>query len=81
MRRVVEVHTFDRLALDEHQAEAALNPLARGAQALMAPGGEDLLMPTLTEDSGTAEHVTERLQALLDEGSSTTSSSSFRPAT
>ena len=68
MRRVVEVHTFDRLALDEHQAEAALNPLARGAQALMAPGGEDLLMPTLTEDSGTAEHVTERLQALLDEG-------------
>ena len=42
MRRVVEVHTFDRLALDEHQAEAALNPLARGAQALMAPGGEDL---------------------------------------
>ncbi len=25
-------------------------------------------MPTLTEDSGTAEHVTERLQALLDEG-------------
>ena len=40
MRRVVEVHTFDRLALDEREAEAALNPLARGAQALVAPGGE-----------------------------------------
>jgi alkanesulfonate monooxygenase SsuD/methylene tetrahydromethanopterin reductase-like flavin-dependent oxidoreductase (luciferase family) len=70
MRRVVEVHTFDRLALDEREAEAALNPLARGAQALMAPGGEEALMPTLTAHSGTASQVTDHLQALLAEGRS-----------
>lgn len=70
MRRVVEVHTFDRLALDEFEAEAALNPLARGAQALLAPGGEAALMPALTANSGTASHVTERLQAVLAEGRS-----------
>ncbi len=70
MRRIVEVHTFDRLVLDEREAEAALNPLARGAQALVAPGGEAALMPMLTTDSGTAGQVTERLQALLAEGRS-----------
>jgi alkanesulfonate monooxygenase SsuD/methylene tetrahydromethanopterin reductase-like flavin-dependent oxidoreductase (luciferase family) len=68
MRRIVEVHVLDRLALDEREAEAALNPLARGAQALMAPGGEEALMPMLTADSGTASHVTERLQELLATG-------------
>ncbi len=70
MRRIVEVHTFDRLALDEREAEAALNPLALGAQALMAPGGEAALMPMLTGDSGTVAHVTEHLQALLADGRS-----------
>jgi alkanesulfonate monooxygenase SsuD/methylene tetrahydromethanopterin reductase-like flavin-dependent oxidoreductase (luciferase family) len=70
MRRIVETHTFDRLALNEREAEAALNPLARGAQALMEPGGEAALMPALTEHSGTAAQVTERLQAVLDEGRS-----------
>jgi len=68
MRRIVEVHVLDRLALDEREAEAALNPLARGAQALMAPGGEAALMPMLTADSGTASHVTESLQAMLADG-------------
>jgi len=68
MRRVVEVHTFDRLALDEEEAEAALNPLARGAQALVSPGGEAALMPTLTADSGTVSQVTEALQAMLADG-------------
>jgi len=70
MRRIVEVHTFDRLALDEREAEAALNPLARGAQALMSPGGEEALMPMLTADSGSVSHVTDCLQALLAEGRS-----------
>ena len=64
----MEVHVLDRLALDEREAEAALNPLALGAQALMAPGGEEALMPMLTADSGTVSHVTERLQALLESG-------------
>ena len=36
--------------------------------ALMAPGGEEALMPMLTADSGTVSHVTERLQALLESG-------------
>jgi alkanesulfonate monooxygenase SsuD/methylene tetrahydromethanopterin reductase-like flavin-dependent oxidoreductase (luciferase family) len=70
MRRIVEVHTFDRLALDEREAEAALNPLALGAQALMAPGGEEALMPMLTAHSGTVAQVTEALQALLADGRS-----------
>jgi alkanesulfonate monooxygenase SsuD/methylene tetrahydromethanopterin reductase-like flavin-dependent oxidoreductase (luciferase family) len=70
MRRIVEVHTFDRLVLDEHDAEAALNPLARGAQALVAPGGEAALMPMLTAHSGTASQVTDHLQELFADGRS-----------
>jgi len=69
MRRVVHVHTFDRLALSEHDAEAALNPLARGAQALLADGG-DKLLPMLTANSGTPAQVVERLRAYIAEGRS-----------
>ena len=67
MRRIVHVHTFDRLMLDEQQTEAALNPLARGAQALMSPGG-DALLPMLTKHSGTPQQVIEFLQEYLDSG-------------
>ena len=37
MRRIVDTHTLDRLALDEDQAEAALNPLAAGPSRSWAP--------------------------------------------
>ncbi len=67
MRRVVNVHVNDRLALDEQQAEAAMNPLARGAAALMAPGG-DAMLPTLTANSGTPAQVRDRLRAYADTG-------------
>jgi alkanesulfonate monooxygenase SsuD/methylene tetrahydromethanopterin reductase-like flavin-dependent oxidoreductase (luciferase family) len=60
MRRIVNVHTFDHQVLDPLQAEAALNPLARGAYALTAPGG-DALLPELTKDSGTPSEVRDRL--------------------
>ena len=70
MRRIVEVHTFDRLALNEREAEAALNPLARGAQAVLQPRGEDQIMPILTADSGSVAHVTERLQEMFANGRS-----------
>jgi alkanesulfonate monooxygenase SsuD/methylene tetrahydromethanopterin reductase-like flavin-dependent oxidoreductase (luciferase family) len=67
MKRIVHVHTFDKLMLDDAQAEAALNPLARGAQALMGPGG-DAMLPELTRHSGTPEQVAEFLQGYLDTG-------------
>ena len=51
--------TFDRLALDDEQAEAALNPLAHRAVALMEADG-DAALPELTADSGTPAHVRER---------------------
>jgi alkanesulfonate monooxygenase SsuD/methylene tetrahydromethanopterin reductase-like flavin-dependent oxidoreductase (luciferase family) len=70
-RRVVHVHTFDRLALDEEQAEYALNPLARGAQAMMAEGGDALIAPRVV-NSGTPAEVTERLSAFFAEGRSDT---------
>jgi alkanesulfonate monooxygenase SsuD/methylene tetrahydromethanopterin reductase-like flavin-dependent oxidoreductase (luciferase family) len=70
MRRIVNVHTFDRLALDEYQAEAALNPLARGAQALMEPGGRENILPMMVQHSGTAARVTEHLQSIIDDGKS-----------
>ena len=44
-----------------------MNPLARGAQALMAPGG-DALLPMLTANSGTPAQVRERLQQYLATG-------------
>jgi alkanesulfonate monooxygenase SsuD/methylene tetrahydromethanopterin reductase-like flavin-dependent oxidoreductase (luciferase family) len=69
MRRIVQVHTFDRMVLDEFQAEAALNPLGRGAQALMAPGG-DAMLPMLTANSGTPEQVIDRLAEYFAEGRS-----------
>jgi alkanesulfonate monooxygenase SsuD/methylene tetrahydromethanopterin reductase-like flavin-dependent oxidoreductase (luciferase family) len=69
MRRIVHVHTFDSMVLDPFQAEAALNPLARGAQALTSPGGEAML-PTLTANSGTPAHVIERLTDYFAEGKS-----------
>lgn len=68
-RRVVHVHTFDRLALDEEQAEAALNPLALGARELLNAGGGPML-ETRTAASGTVEHVVDMLGNLLDEGRS-----------
>jgi alkanesulfonate monooxygenase SsuD/methylene tetrahydromethanopterin reductase-like flavin-dependent oxidoreductase (luciferase family) len=71
MRRVAHVHTFDTLALDEFQAEAALNPLAHAARALLQPGGESI-MPMLTERSGTPQQVAEHLQNFLDRGVSDT---------
>jgi alkanesulfonate monooxygenase SsuD/methylene tetrahydromethanopterin reductase-like flavin-dependent oxidoreductase (luciferase family) len=67
MRRIVNVHTFDSLVLDEHDCEAALNPLARGAQALMAPGG-DAMLPMMTKNSGTPAQVAEFLQGYLEQG-------------
>jgi alkanesulfonate monooxygenase SsuD/methylene tetrahydromethanopterin reductase-like flavin-dependent oxidoreductase (luciferase family) len=67
-RRINHVHTLDRLALDEQQAAAALNPLAHACLALAAPGGEQAMMPVLTEHSGTPEQVRAALQAYLDEG-------------
>jgi alkanesulfonate monooxygenase SsuD/methylene tetrahydromethanopterin reductase-like flavin-dependent oxidoreductase (luciferase family) len=67
MRRVVETHILDRLALDEAQAEAALNPLARGAFALMEPGG-DAMLPELTVSSGTPAHVRSMLERYAADG-------------
>jgi alkanesulfonate monooxygenase SsuD/methylene tetrahydromethanopterin reductase-like flavin-dependent oxidoreductase (luciferase family) len=67
MRRIVHVHEMDRLALDTDQAEAAMNPLARGAAALMAPGG-DAMLPMLTANSGTPAQVRERLSQYLATG-------------
>lgn len=69
MRRVVNVHTFDQLTLDPMQAEAALNPLARHAQAVVAPGGERML-PELTKHSGTPAQVLEHLQEAFANGRS-----------
>jgi alkanesulfonate monooxygenase SsuD/methylene tetrahydromethanopterin reductase-like flavin-dependent oxidoreductase (luciferase family) len=67
MRRVAHVHTFDHLALDPEQAEAALNPLARAAQAVVAPGGRALL-PKLTAASGTAAQVLANLREIFADG-------------
>ena len=53
----------------------------RGAQALVAPGGEAALMPMLTADSGTASQVTERCRRCWPTVAPTTSSCSCRPAT
>lgn len=69
MRRIVHVHTLDQIALDPVQAEAALNPLARGAQALMSPGG-DAMLPELTKHSGTPAQVRDRLKAAFEDGRS-----------
>jgi alkanesulfonate monooxygenase SsuD/methylene tetrahydromethanopterin reductase-like flavin-dependent oxidoreductase (luciferase family) len=68
-RRIANVHTFDSMVLDEFQAEAALNPLARGAQALSAPGG-DAMLPDLTQKSGTPAQVAEHIQQIVDDGRS-----------
>ena len=67
MRRIVEVHKLDRLALDEVEAEAALNPLARGAMALTGPGG-DALLPEFTASSGTPAHVRAVLEQYVADG-------------
>jgi alkanesulfonate monooxygenase SsuD/methylene tetrahydromethanopterin reductase-like flavin-dependent oxidoreductase (luciferase family) len=69
MRRIAHAHTLDRLALDEHGAEAALNPLAHAAQALMRPGGDGMLQ-ALTANSGTPAQVRDRLAAYIAEGRS-----------
>ena len=69
MRRIVHVHTFDALALGEEGAEAALNPLARGAQAISGPDG-DALLPALVANSGTPEQVRERMKSYISEGKS-----------
>ena len=55
MRRVVEVHTFDRLALDEHRGGGGAQPAgSRCAGARWRPEARTALMPMLTADSGTA---------------------------
>jgi len=66
-RRVNNVHSLDRLRLDDEQAEAALNPLAHACRALVAPGGEAML-PELTAHSGTADQVRAHIESYLAEG-------------
>ncbi len=66
MRRVVDVHTYDRLALTDQQAEEALNPLARAALEVVR--NEAATMPNLVVNSGTPAYVQERLAAILEEG-------------
>jgi alkanesulfonate monooxygenase SsuD/methylene tetrahydromethanopterin reductase-like flavin-dependent oxidoreductase (luciferase family) len=66
-RRVMNVHKFDHLALDQEQAEAALNPLALGARALLQAGGGTMLAER-TAASGSPEHVIDVLGNYLDRG-------------
>ncbi|HTN80940.1 MAG TPA: hypothetical protein VMK16_14790, partial [Acidimicrobiales bacterium] len=51
------------------EAEAALNPLARGAFALMGPDG-DALLPELTVSSGTPAHVRSVIDSYAADGRS-----------
>ncbi len=66
-RRVMHVHTFDHLVLNEHDAEAALNPLALGARELLKAGGGAPLEARLV-GSGTPQQVIEVLGAYLETG-------------
>jgi alkanesulfonate monooxygenase SsuD/methylene tetrahydromethanopterin reductase-like flavin-dependent oxidoreductase (luciferase family) len=68
MRRIVEVHKFDNVALSDSDAQAALNPLAHAAIALMEPGGEDMMMPTLTASSGTPAQVSAAVESIVESG-------------
>ena len=61
------VHKLDRLALDEAEAEAALNPQARAAFALLGPDG-DALLPQFTAGSGTPAQVTARIEQYVVDG-------------
>jgi alkanesulfonate monooxygenase SsuD/methylene tetrahydromethanopterin reductase-like flavin-dependent oxidoreductase (luciferase family) len=67
VRRVVHLHTYDHQALNEEEAEAALNPIARGAAQMMAPGGDDLIAARV-QNSGTPGQVRERMLATLADG-------------
>jgi alkanesulfonate monooxygenase SsuD/methylene tetrahydromethanopterin reductase-like flavin-dependent oxidoreductase (luciferase family) len=68
-RRVVHVHTFDRLALSEEEAEATLNPIARGARDMVEAGGGEALEQRIT-GSGTPEQVIDLLGNVLADGRS-----------
>ena len=55
------------LALDEEEAEAALNPQAQAAFALVGPGG-DALLPQFTASSGTPAQVRARIEQYIADG-------------
>lgn len=66
-RRVVHVHSFDRLVLDEEEAEAALNPIAIGARDLVNAGGGPALEARIA-GSGTPQEVTDFIGKILEPG-------------
>jgi alkanesulfonate monooxygenase SsuD/methylene tetrahydromethanopterin reductase-like flavin-dependent oxidoreductase (luciferase family) len=68
-RRVVHVHTFDLLALSKEEAEATLNPIAKGAREMVEAGGGEAL-EARKAGSGTPEQVTDLLGNLLADGRS-----------
>jgi alkanesulfonate monooxygenase SsuD/methylene tetrahydromethanopterin reductase-like flavin-dependent oxidoreductase (luciferase family) len=68
-RRVVHVHSFDRLALTEEEAEATLNPIARGARDMVEAGGGEALEARVV-GSGTPEQVIDVLGNVLADGRS-----------
>ena len=68
-RRLVHVHELDRLALDEAEAQAALNPQARAAFALLGPDG-DALLRQFTASSGTPAQVRARIEQYIADGRS-----------
>lgn len=67
-RRVMGVHEFDRLVLDDEQAEAALNPLALSARALLAEGPDGPSMAARMGMVGTPDQVVDALGSYLDTG-------------
>ena len=67
-RRVMHVHSFDHMVLNEEEAEAALNPLALGARALLR-GGPEVLESRLA-GAGTVDYVVDLLGKYLAQGTS-----------
>ena len=68
-RRVVHVHDFDRLVLNDEEAEAALNPLALGSRELLRAGGGPQLEARLG-GAGTVDQVVDLLGNFLAAGHS-----------
>ena len=66
-KRIARVHELDRLALDDAEAEAALNPQAHAALALIGPGG-DALLPDFTAASGTPAQARARVEQHVVDG-------------
>lgn len=64
----MHVHSFDHMVLNEEDAEAALNPLALGARALLR-GGPEVLESRLA-GAGTVDYVVGPLGKYLAEGTS-----------